>query len=224
MPPSMDKDHEPGQRKRVAVIVAHPDDEALWAGGLLLNHPEWSTVIIGLCRGQDPDRAPRFLRALEILGARGSLGDLDDGPEQMPQDSARVQEAILSLLPVRDFDILLTHALDGEYTRHRRHEEVAQAVRALWQRRNLRAESLWEFAYEDGKGTYLPRSRPDADLSVPLPEAVWDRKYRLITEVYGFSPTSWEARTTPRLETFNAFRIADQEIHRVGRDEPILTP
>ena len=31
--------------RRVAVIVAHPDDETLWAGGLLLAHPEWTTFI-----------------------------------------------------------------------------------------------------------------------------------------------------------------------------------
>jgi LmbE family N-acetylglucosaminyl deacetylase len=27
--------------KNVAIIVAHPDDETLWAGGTILNHPYW---------------------------------------------------------------------------------------------------------------------------------------------------------------------------------------
>jgi LmbE family N-acetylglucosaminyl deacetylase len=27
--------------KSVAVIIAHPDDETLWAGGIILSHPSW---------------------------------------------------------------------------------------------------------------------------------------------------------------------------------------
>ncbi len=46
--------------KKVAIIVAHPDDETLWAGGTILSHPAWECFIICLCRGSDADRAPRF--------------------------------------------------------------------------------------------------------------------------------------------------------------------
>ena len=63
----MDQDSALGAIRQVAVVVAHPDDETLWAGGLLLGHPEWSPFIVTLCRGQDPDRAPKFQRALECL-------------------------------------------------------------------------------------------------------------------------------------------------------------
>ena len=48
--------------KAVAVIVAHPDDETLWAGGTILSHPSWQWFIVCLCRGSDKDR-----------GLRGSL-------------------------------------------------------------------------------------------------------------------------------------------------------
>ena len=68
----------------VAVIVAHPDDEVLWCGGLLLSHPGWTAFVACLTRGRDPDRAPRFRRVLERLGAQGAMGDLDDEPEQEP--------------------------------------------------------------------------------------------------------------------------------------------
>lgn len=193
-----------GQRK-VAVIVAHPDDEILWAGGLLLSHPEWSAFIVTLCRGKDSDRAPKFLRVLECLGAQGCMADLDDGPDQVPLPAARVRDAILSLLPERDYDLLLTHGPAGEYTRHRRHEEVSQAVQVLWQEGDLRARRLWQFAYEDGQGAYLPKPQPDACLQLLLSDTVWTRKYCLITEVYGFSKTSWEAQTTPRTEAFSCF-------------------
>ena len=44
-----------------------------------------------------------------------------------------------------------------------------------------------------------------ADLIVDLPKDIWQQKYRIITEVYGFGPDSFEARTTPRREAFRRF-------------------
>ena len=188
---------------RVAVVVAHPDDEILWAGGLLLSHPEWSLFIVSLCRGQDPDRAPRFKRTLSCLGAGGRMGNLDDAPEQSPLPAGQVEEAILALLPGHACDLLLTHGPRGEYTRHRRHEEVSRAMRSLWREGHLQAASLWEFAYEDGGGAYLPRAQGNAPLTQLLPEPIWARKARILRETYGFAPDSWEARTCPRMEAFH---------------------
>jgi hypothetical protein len=51
----------------------------------------------------------------------------------------------------------------------------------------------------------LPQPKQNADLSIKLPEAIWNRKYHLITDIYGFDQSSWEARTTPRMEAFNRF-------------------
>jgi hypothetical protein len=116
-----------------------------------------------------------------------------------------VQETILSLLPRSDFDLILTHGPRGEYTRHRRHEEVSRAVLALWAQGRLSTGELWMFAYEDGGRTYLPQPEAGANLVQPLPEELWQRKYRLIIELYGFAPDSWEARTTPRVEAFWRF-------------------
>lgn len=202
----MDHDSEPRAIRRVAVVVAHPDDETLWAGGLLLSHPAWTPFIVTLCRGSDPDRAPKFLRALGYLNAHGRMGDLDDGPDQIPLPAGKVREAILSLLPDRNYDLLLTHAPRGEYTRHRRHEEVARAVRRLWRDGILRAGMLWQFAYEDGGGAYPPRARQDAGVRVFLTEELWTRKHDLITRVYGFGAASWEARVVPRAEAFDSCR------------------
>ncbi len=209
MSPSMDQYTEQCGIRRVAVVVAHPDDETLWAGGLLLSHPAWSAFIVTLCRGHDPDRAPKFRDALDRFNAHGSMADLDDGPEQLPLPAAQVRAAILAQLPARDYDLLLTHAPTGEYTSHRRHEEVSRAVRELWQEGILHARKLWQFAYEDGGGAYRPRPRLDANLRMPLSDELWMRKYDLITRVYGFAPTSWEARVVPHTEAFHCFR--DQE-------------
>ncbi|HOF89585.1 MAG TPA: PIG-L family deacetylase [Armatimonadota bacterium] len=193
----------------IGVMVAHPDDEVLWCGGLLLAHPEWRARIGTLCRAGDPDRAPRFREVLARLGADGGMRDADDGPEQAPLAAAEVRAAVLALLGEERYDLLLTHGPAGEYTRHRRHEEVSRAVTALWLDGRLRARRLWLFAYEDGRRRYLPRPDAGAHRCAPLPPAVWREKSRLIREVYGFAGESWEARAAPRAEAFWCFDAPD---------------
>jgi len=193
----------------IAVIVAHPDDETLWAGGSILMHPFWDWFIITLCRANDPDRAPKFHRVLEIFRAKGNMGDLDDGPGQNPIDENLVKTTILQLLPDRHFDLLITHDPAGEYTRHLRHEETSRAIINLWYEKKISAHELRTFAYEDGGKAYLPQPVKNANIFFELPKKTWRKKYQIITETYGYKENSFEAQTTPRAEAFWRFRSPD---------------
>ncbi len=206
---------------QVAVVVAHPDDEVLWAGGTLLKHPAWRVFVAALCRGDDADRAPRFRRALRELGAEGDIASLDDGPEQEPLPPALVRATVRALLPEEAYDLVITHGPRGEYTRHRRHEETHCAVAALWRVGSLRAEGMRLFAYEDAGGQRLPRARSDAHRTDPLEEDLWQRKLHIITEIYGFSADAWETRAAPRVEAFWCFHSPeglDQWLRRQEED------
>jgi LmbE family N-acetylglucosaminyl deacetylase len=191
--------------KAVAVIVAHPDDETLWAGGTILSHPSWQWFIVCLCRGSDKDRAPKFLKTLQILGSEGIMGDLDDGPEQKPLDENELECAIMQLLPFRHFDLIISHNPTGEYTRNIRHEEVSKAIIKLWHNGKISANELYTFAYEDGGKEYYPRPVENASVYRTLSKRIWLRKYNIITEIYGFEKSSFEAETTPRAESFWQF-------------------
>lgn len=194
--------------KTVAVIVAHPDDETLWAGGTILSHPSWKCFVVCLCRKYDKNRAPRFYKVLKVLKSEGVMGDLDDGPEQKPLDGKEVERIILDLLPSKHFDLIITHNSTGEYTKHLRHEEVNKAVINLWHAGKISANELWTFAYEDGNKQYYPRSVENATIYSILPKQIWLKKYKIIIKTYGFNKYSWEAETTPKSEAFWQFTNA----------------
>jgi len=191
--------------KSIAVIVAHPDDETLWAGGTILSHPTNKWFIVCLCRASDKDRSVKFYKTLKLLHSEGIMGDLDDGPTQEPLDEKELEDYIINLLPTTHFDLIITHSSKGEYTRHLRHEEVNKAVATLWNTGKISANELWTFAYEDGKNAYFPRAIKEADIYETLPEQIWLNKYSIITETYGFDKHSWEAETTTKSEAFWKF-------------------
>ena len=203
--------------KTVALIIAHPDDEVLWAGGVILNNPQWSLSIISLCRKNDEDRSTKFYKVLKILNAQGIMGNLDDEPEQKPLNTTEVEQNILDLLPKKHFDLIITHSPQGEYTKHLRHEEIGQAVIMLWNENKIDTNELWAFAYEDGNKKYFPKPIEKASYFETLKNEIWIKKYKLITETYGFQETSWEAQTTPKAEAFWVFNNTNDAIEFLNK-------
>ena len=213
----------PFSAKTVAVIVAHPDDETLWAGGTILRHPAWKWFIVCLCRGKDKDRSFRFNNALKILKSEGIMGDLDDGPEQKPLMGNEVEKTILNLLPAKHFDLIISHNPTGEYTRHLRHEETGKAVIKLWSTGRISTNELWNFAYTDDNKKHYPVAVENASVYRSLSKRIWLRKYSIITETYGFEKSGFEAETTPRSESFWQFtdpRDAKRWLNKF-KNEPI---
>lgn len=193
---------ESEEAKNVVLIVAHPDDETLWAGGTILSHPSWNCFIICVTRKRDKERATKFFKALKVFQSDGIMGDLDDGPEQKELNEIEIEQVIIDLLPPGHFDLVITHNPSGEYTRHKRHEEISMAVIRLWLNGKINSDLLWTFAYEDGNKGYNPRAIENATHFQRLVGDVWLKKYKIITETYGFEKKSWEARTTPHNEAF----------------------
>lgn len=172
-------------------------------GGLILRHREFDWQILALSRIDDPDRAPRFRRAMQTLGARGFMSDLDDSPTLAPLsvDLYEIKSRITSLV-TGSFDLIFTHGANGEYTRHPRHEQVHRAVDDMVQSGNLDGD-LVSFDYEDNGGLYTPRPSPSAKRLVELTDDELAQKRHIIRDIYGFGEESFEFNSGSRIEAFN---------------------
>lgn len=182
--------------KKVALIVAHPCDETLWAGGTILRHPSWDWFIVCLCGGGETDRVQKYNEALLQLRAKGVIGDLHGGADQKPLNDADVEKTIEDLLPGHYFDLIISHQPAGDYTSNIWQEETGKAVIRLWHSGKISAGEFWAFAYEDIE---------TAKIHKVLTKRIWSKKKRIITETYGFDQSSFEAKTTPLAESFRPF-------------------
>ena len=107
-----------------ALVVAHPDDETMWAGGLLARHGEKFTVICCSIPRSDPVRAYKFFAACDVFGARAIL---------LPFTEAAPDEMLhgLGLLDLAAFDCVVTHNSVGEYG-HPQHRTLSRFIRERW--------------------------------------------------------------------------------------------
>lgn len=113
--------------ERPCMVVAHPDDETLWAGGLLARFRDlrWTAVCCSTPR-RDPRRAMDWLAATAAFDviARCQLEITEGEPGRpIPDLGLPLRSAIRTAEP----DCIVTHGMLGEYG-HNQHIQVHHAV------------------------------------------------------------------------------------------------
>lgn len=188
-------------QKEILVIVAHPDDETIWVGGTILQNRNNKITIISLCRKNDEDRYPKFLKVCELLNAEAHIFDLDDSEEgdYKKITNKEIIDKIKTITKDKKYDELYTHGKNGEYG-HIRHKEVHNAVNEMLKKKSLGVKKVFFFDYI--KKDEICYNNSNADKLIRLNEFEYKMKKNLINRIYGFEKESFEFKCCKDTESF----------------------
>lgn len=166
-------------RTHNVVIVAHPDDETLFFGGLILseNNHQWTVIVVtdANADGQGQIRHQQYKDACSQLGVKEIIQwDFPDIFEKRLDQSKLSQKVQFFLKSNPQITRVYTHGPAGEYG-HPHHQDVSFAVHDCIHNDselNQRIE-LWSVAYN---------SFPDKELT--LSKESFEKKRRILQGPY----------------------------------------
>ena len=109
------------------MVVAHPDDESIFGGGMLIRESGWR--VICLTNGSNRVRAREFHKAMRYVGDSGEIWDYPDvydggfDPDQVQHDLGKV-------LNRDDYRLIVTHGPEGEYG-HSQHRALSAILQGM---------------------------------------------------------------------------------------------
>jgi LmbE family N-acetylglucosaminyl deacetylase len=197
-------------KKPNLIVVAHPDDETIFFGGLIQTYRRrpWKVICVtdGNADGQGERRRLDFLNACKKLGA--AKAEMWDFPDLYDQrlDLSRLVERLQSENAAEVF----THGILGEYG-HPHHQDVCLGTHRAF----AKSRTVWSVAYN----CY-------AEKLIKIPRKAYQRKCEVLSLIY-FSETQRFARWLPaaNYEGYSKVELKEVEaLHMYFRDGKVPAP
>lgn len=196
------------KKSRALLVVAHPDDETIFFGGLILGRKgdvDWTVVCV--TSDGDANRKRQFTDACRALGITESLWweFVDRYEQRLP-----IENVIARLRALPAADEIYTHGIVGEYG-HPHHQDVSYAVHCAFQGH----PKLYSVAYN---------TFPEFEIQLSPEE--FEIKARILTKIYG-SETSRFLNVLPSTFAEGFRRLEQREVEAVydflARKAPLAT-
>lgn len=185
-------------KKQNLLIVAHPDDETIFFGGLLqvYRRRPWRVICVtdGNADGLGVQRHQDFLNACKHL--KVTSVEQWDFPDRFESrlDIDRLVARLSEEQPVEVF----THGILGEYG-HPHHQDVSLAAHRAFNKRAI----VWSTSYNCF-----------AEKLFRLPRKAYDKKCEILSRIY-FSQTEKFARWLPTANTEGFTQVTMKEVEAV---------
>lgn len=126
------------------MIVAHPDDEALWGGDFLIEKGPKAHVVVTCTQNSETATRHREFQAVQKhVGFRGEFLEGKDQPSSKPLED-HIRDRIERLICDNSWKRIVTHGPEGEYG-HPQHQVVHDAVFAAMRQCHQSYDKLFVF-------------------------------------------------------------------------------
>jgi len=183
--------------KHVIIVVAHADDEALFAGGLMLKYPKVDFTVLVVTQ---PDKvrireAKKIQKKYDKLYLTIAMPDIFDKHLDKEILKKRLKQ-VDKLNP----DLIITHNSFGEYG-HWHHVDIHNTMTELYKEKAFGKADMWLFGHNT-----------DSDITITGSDLLWRLKKDMIS-MYK-SQLGFVRRFPTRGESYKQFGVRGNEIKR----------
>ncbi|AGF85296.1 hypothetical protein QJ854_gp486 [Moumouvirus goulette] len=142
------------------MIIAHPDDELIFGSRFIIEKSGWKIVCITnatlksnnyISFNKENYRKKEFIDVMNKLKCQYEMWDYEDANFNWNWDETKLLERLKNLISEKQYKIILTHNLQGEYG-HAQHKKISQLVH------KLRPNNLYVFDFDpNSKNPYMEK-------------------------------------------------------------------